>query len=174
MIVYRRFMRVISKIEKRQKQTSPPLSYIIPLSSLHRNLTPFATQSATQICFQTRFYPKTIRKSCTEFRVKVALSVINYLPKRPQVQYAHYLRVTMTARSIVDHCAHPKVPTIDIGTNNSGHQEIMAHFGIPNGEIIAATQSASICYAPCYAIAPMNALGVHFTIQNLVRITQTI
>ena len=27
--------------------------------------------------------------------------------------------------------------------------------GIPNGEIIAATQSASICYAPCYAIRPL-------------------
>ena len=37
-----------------------------------------------------------------------------------------------------------------------------------------ATQSSSICYAPCYAIAPMNALGVHFTIQNLVRIAQTV
>ena len=44
---------------------------------------------------------------------------------------ARYLGVTMTARSIVDHCAHPKVPTIDIGTNNSGHLEIMTHFGIP-------------------------------------------
>ena len=63
----------------------------------------------------------------------------------------------MTARSIVDHCAHHKVPTNDIGTNHSGHQEIMAHFGIPNGELIAATQSNSICYAPCYAITPMNA-----------------
>jgi hypothetical protein len=72
----------------------------------------------------------------------------------------------MTARSIVDHCAHPKVPTIDIGTNNSGHQEMMTHFGIPNGELIAATQPSSICYAPCYAIAPINALGVHFTIQK--------
>ena len=70
---------------------------------------------------------------------------------------ARYLGVTMTARSIVDHCAHPKVPTIDIGTNNSGHPEIMTHFGIPNGEIIAATQIHSLRYAPCYAIVPMNA-----------------
>ena len=87
---------------------------------------------------------------------------------------ARYLGVTMTARSIVDHCAHPKIPTNDIGTNESAHLEIISQSGIPNGEIIAATQSASICYAPCYAIAPTNALGVHFTIQNLVRITQTI
>ena len=63
----------------------------------------------------------------------------------------------MTARSIVDHCAHPKVPTIDIGTNNFGHQEIMTYFGTPNRELIAATQSASICYATCYAIRLMNA-----------------
>ena len=70
---------------------------------------------------------------------------------------ARYLGVTMTARSIVGHCAHPKVPTIDIGTNYSRHQEIMAHFGIPNEEIIAATQSSSICYATCYAIVPMKA-----------------
>ena len=62
----------------------------------------------------------------------------------------------MTARSIVDHCTHPKAPTTDIGTNNSGHQEIMAHFGIPNRELIAATQPNSICYAPCYAIRLMN------------------
>ena len=63
----------------------------------------------------------------------------------------------MTARSIVDHCTHPKVPTNDIGTNNSGHQKIIAHFGITNGEIIAATQFTSICYAPCYAMRLMNA-----------------
>ena len=47
---------------------------------------------------------------------------------------ARYLGVTMTARSIVDHCAPS--PTNDIGTNESGHQEIMAHFGMPNGEIM--------------------------------------
>ena len=70
---------------------------------------------------------------------------------------ARYLGVTMTARSIVDRCAHPKVHTIDIGTNNSGHPEIMTHFGIPNGELVAATQSSSICYATCYAIVPMKA-----------------
>ena len=64
--------------------------------------------------------------------------------------------------------------TIDKGTNSAAHIEIISPSGIPNGEIIAATQSASICYAPCYAITPMNALGVHFTIQNLVRITQTV
>ena len=64
--------------------------------------------------------------------------------------------------------------TNDMGTNESAHLEIISQSGIPNGEIIAATQSASICYAPCYAIAPMNALGVHFTIQNLVRIAQTV
>ena len=87
---------------------------------------------------------------------------------------ARYLGVTMTARSIVDHCAHPRDLTNDIGTNESAHLEIISQSGIPNGEIIAATQSASICYAPCYAIAPMNALGVHFTIQNLVRIAQTV
>ena len=69
---------------------------------------------------------------------------------------ARYLGVTMTARSIVGHCAHPKVPTIDIGTNYSRHQEIMAHFGIPNEEIIAATQFTSICYAACYAKAHLN------------------
>ena len=80
----------------------------------------------------------------------------------------------MTARSIVDHCAHPKVPVNDIGTNESAHLEIISQSGIPNGELIAATQPSSICYATCYAIAPMNALGVHFTIQNLVRIAQTV
>ena len=64
--------------------------------------------------------------------------------------------VTMTARSIVDHCAHPKVPTIDIGTNNSGHPEIMTHFGVPNRELIAATQPNSIYYATCYAMRLMN------------------
>ena len=69
---------------------------------------------------------------------------------------ARYLGVTMTARSIVDHCAHPKVPTIDIGTNNSGHLEIMTHFGIPNGELIAATQFTLVCYATCYAMRLMN------------------
>ena len=63
----------------------------------------------------------------------------------------------MTARSIVDHCAHPKVPTIDKGTNNSGYPEIMTHFGIPNGELIAATQPSSICYAVCYAMRLTNA-----------------
>ena len=80
----------------------------------------------------------------------------------------------MTARSIVDHCAHPWDLTNDIGTNESAHLEIISQSGIPNGEIIAATQSASICYAPCYAIRPLNALGVHFAIQNFVRIAQTI
>ena len=54
---------------------------------------------------------------------------------------ARYLGVTMTARSIVDHCAHPKVPTNDIGTNESAHLEIISQSGIPNGEIIAATQN---------------------------------
>ena len=62
----------------------------------------------------------------------------------------------MTARSIVDHCAHPKVLTIDIGTNNSGNPEIMTHFGIPNRELIAATQPSSICYATGYAMRLMN------------------
>ena len=80
----------------------------------------------------------------------------------------------MTARSIVDHCAPPESPINDIGTNYSIHREIMTHLGIPNGEIIAATQSSSICYAPCYAIELMNALGVHFVVSNIVRIAQTV
>ena len=64
--------------------------------------------------------------------------------------------------------------TNDMGTNESAHLEIISQSGIPNGEIIAATQSASICYAPCYAIELMNALGVHFVVSNIVRIAQTI
>ena len=70
---------------------------------------------------------------------------------------ARYLGVTMTARSIVDHCAHPKVPTNDMGTNESAHLEIISQSGIPNGELIAATQPSSICYATCYAMSLMNA-----------------
>ena len=63
----------------------------------------------------------------------------------------------MTARSIVDHCAHPRDLTNDIGTNESAHLEIISQSDIPNGEIIAATQFTPICYAPCYAIRYMNA-----------------
>ena len=70
---------------------------------------------------------------------------------------ARYLGVTMTARSIVDHCAHPKVPTNDIGTNESAHLEIISQSGIPTGELIAATQPNSICYAPRYATRLLNA-----------------
>ena len=77
----------------------------------------------------------------------------------------------MTARSIVDHCAHPWDLTNDIGTNESAHLEIISQSGIPNGEIIAATQPRSICYAPCYAMRLMNDFWVHFAIQKPVRIT---
>ena len=87
---------------------------------------------------------------------------------------ARYLGVTMTARSIVDHCAHPGSPINDIGTNYSAHREIMTHLGIQNGEMIAATQSSPICYADCYAMRLRNALGVHFVVSNIVRIAQTI
>ena len=47
------------------------------------------------------------------------------------------------------------VPINDIGTDESAHLEIISQSGIPNGEIIAATQSTSICYATRYAIVPM-------------------
>ncbi len=59
--------------------------------------------------------------------------------------------VTMTARAIVDHCAYPWDLTNDIGTNESAHLEIISQSGIPNGEIIAATQSSSFCYAGRHA-----------------------
>ena len=41
-------------------------------------------------------------------------------------------------------------------TNGSAHLGIISQYGIPNGEIIAATQSSSICNAGCYAIMPMS------------------
>ena len=65
--------------------------------------------------------------------------------------------VTMTARSIVDHCAHPWDLANDMGTNESAHREIISQSGIPNGELMAATQPSSICYATCYAMSLMNA-----------------
>ena len=42
---------------------------------------------------------------------------------------------------------------IDIGADISAHIEMMAQLGMPNCEIIRATQHLEHCYAGCYAKA---------------------
>ena len=74
---------------------------------------------------------------------------------------ARYLGVTMTARSIVDQL-RPPTPTNDVGTNESARLKIISQSGMPNGEIVTATQPTALCYATCYAMRLMNAFLSHF------------
>jgi hypothetical protein len=44
----------------------------------------------------------------------------------------------------------PNVPTNNICENIFDHLETSSSFGIPDGEMIRATQSLKLCYASCH------------------------
>ena len=92
-------------------------------------------------------------KKCTDYLLVCSMkSLLICLYRLYHVLFhiIYKIWVTMTTSSIVDHCANPWDLTNDMETNESAHLEIISQSVIPNGEIIAATQPRSICYATCY------------------------